>query len=212
MRMTEQTIRLSSPLKQVRLMTESEPLPSSKTGSTTARRPLSPRPVTPTPTTKVDPESAKRQSEDRQYLETLLTKVTNELAQMKQMADERLHQWQLASVELATALATQLLYREVQANEFRVEESIRTIVDELGEEAPATIYLHPADLRAMQTRLGEQPLFPGLDNPPTLIPTEAIARGDCKVQGRSGGELASEISERIALMREDLLEKLHART
>jgi hypothetical protein len=64
----------------------------------------------------------------------------------------------------------------------------------------------------MQQRLGDQPLFPDLENPPTLIPTESIARGDCKVQGRSGGELASEISERIALMREDLLEKLHART
>jgi flagellar biosynthesis/type III secretory pathway protein FliH len=154
----------------------------------------------------------KRQTEDRQFLESLLGKVTHELKQMRLAAEERLHQWQIASVELATALATELLYREVQANEFQVEQTIRTIVDELGEESPATIYLNPADLRAMQQRLGDQPLFPDLENPPTLIPTEAIARGDCKVQGRSGGELASEISERIALMREDLLEKLHART
>ncbi|MCX7665291.1 MAG: flagellar assembly protein FliH, partial [Gemmataceae bacterium] len=145
-------------------------------------------------------------------LESLLGKVTHELKQMRLAAEERLHQWQIASVELATALATELLYREVQANEFQVEQTIRTIVDELGEESPATIYLNPADLRAMQQRLGDQPLFPDLENPPTLIPTESIARGDCKVQGRSGGELASEISERIALMREDLLEKLHART
>ncbi len=215
-RATEQTIRLPAPIKQARLMSESEALLPSKMGSTITRRPAPTRPVTtqptPTPVAKVDPELAKRQNEDRHFLESLLGKVSNELSQMRQAADERLHQWQLASVELATALATQLLYREVEANEFRVEESIRTIVDELGDETPATIYLNPADLKAMQQRLGNQPLFPNLENPPTLIPTDAIARGDCKVQGRSGGELASEISERIALMREDLLEKLHART
>lgn len=195
----------------------SHPVSTSTTTSTTASPATSASVPTPTPpvapsTPKIDPELVKRQAEDRQFLESLLGKVTHELKQMRLAAEERLHQWQIASVELATALATELLYREVQANEFQVEQTIRTIVDELGEESPATIYLNPADLRAMQQRLGDQPLFPDLENPPTLIPTESIARGDCKVQGRSGGELASEISERIALMREDLLEKLHART
>lgn len=234
MRTSEHTIRLHAPLKQACLMSESETLPPLKSDGESSRHSTSakpsnralslasvsssasntvpvPSPVSP-PAPQVDPEWLKRQTEDRQFLESLLGKVTHELKQMRLAAEERLHQWQIASVELATALATELLYREVQANEFQVEQTIRTIVDELGEESPATIYLNPADLRAMQQRLGDQPLFPDLENPPTLIPTETIARGDCKVQGRSGGELASEISERIALMREDLLEKLHART
>ena len=168
--------------------------------------PRSPEP-TPAP---AEPDTRSPQAEaDLLRLETALGEVRRAVAGLREDQAGRLREWQRAAVELAATLATRLLHDRVAAGDFPMEAKVRDMLAQAGDEGPATVHLHPADLELLHGRLGG-PLEPGRDDP-RFVADPALGRGDCRVESRDA-VLVSEITRELQEIRDDLLRSFgHAR-
>lgn len=148
---------------------------------------------------------------DRQRIEEVLGKLQAAAADLRKDQAERLREWQRAAVELATTVATRLLHERVVSGDFPMEAKVRDMVAQLEDDVPVSIRLNPQDLQLLESRLGEEPLLPGQDDP-RLVADASLARGECRVEGKET-MLLSEVGRELQEIREELLRSLaHARS
>ena len=169
-----------------------------------AARPAPAAPVNPAEFWKTD--IARELKADREKIEAVLAKLQAAAAGLREDQGERIGGWQRAAVELAAVIAARLLHDRVEAGDFPVEAKVRDMIAELGADAPATVYLNPADLALLEARLGGEPLLPGQDDP-RLTADPSLGRADCRVESREN-LLVSDVGRELQELRDDLLRRL----
>lgn len=166
-----------------------------------------PAPRTPAapPTDLLVTEIGAQLSADRRAIETVLGSVTAAVDGLKQEHAERLFQWRAAAVELAVSIAAKLLHERIAADEFNLEQMIRDMAADLNDEV-VCVRVNPHDLELLEKRLDGQPLLSGPTDPQLIVDT-SLARGECRVEGRSSVSL-SDLPRQLGQIREDLLRRV----
>lgn len=160
---------------------------------------------------RTDPPAAPRESTaDRRQVEAVLDQLRSAADTLLADRRSRVQEFQVAAVELAVALATKLLHRDVAAGEFRIDGMIQDMAAQLGSDQPLTVRLHPADLTLLERRLNGEPLL-AEDGDPRLVPDPTLARGEVRLES-SDGVLVSNVTRQVQDLRAELLRSLgHAR-
>lgn len=208
-------VRFPARLADARLAPADAPLPTNR-GAQAPRSPEphqgahAPRP--PEPEQGVDtPRSPEPVSSTPHSEFRIPQSIAEALAGLREEQAGRLREWQRAAVELAAAIATRVLHEKVEAGDLPMEAKVRDMLAELDADAPATVYLHPADLAALEARLAGGHLAPGRDAP-KLVPDATLGRGDCRVESREA-VLLSEVTRELQDIRDDLFRSFgHARS
>jgi len=209
-------VRFSGRLLNATIVTVDEtPMPRPLPRVATAP-PVSPSPATateaiPTAQTTVPADFwktdlARELKADRTRIEEILGRLQEATAELRKDQTERLRQWQRAAVELAMTIATRLLHERVVSGDFPMEAKVRDMVGQLEDESPVAIRLNPADLQLLESRLGDEPLLPGRDDP-RLVPDPTLARGECRVEGKEA-MLLSDVGRELQEIRDELLRSL----
>lgn len=161
-----------------------------------------PKPVDPWQT-EVGRQVRAEEAQIRGVLKALKTAVD----ETRKHQTDRLDQLQQAAVELALTIATKLLHQQIDRDEFPVESMVRDMADQLMDDVPSVVRLNPDDLLLLKSRLGDEPVLPGQEEP-RLMPDPSLARGDCRVEGKAGNMRLSELPQHLAQIREDLLRRM----
>lgn len=188
----QQCIRFCSPLKGIILADPEARLPSRL-----------PEEHAPPAEPKLDNEASDQREQVQQVLGSMIAAVR----QLDEWQRESLDELQQVAVELALAIASRIVHKKLEADEFAVEELVREVGARLGTGKPLTVRLHPDDLALLGRRLGaNQPLLP--DNADVqLIPDPTLGRGDCLAEAGGVGLLARPKLQ-LAELREQLLGSL----
>jgi flagellar biosynthesis/type III secretory pathway protein FliH len=81
------------------------------------------------------------------------------------------------AVELAHAIASKLVFQQLQAGSFPVDRLVTEVLSRLNTRDATTVRLHPDDLAALQA---DEQLDQILDENVRLIADPKLSRGDCK--------------------------------
>lgn len=203
--MNEFRVKLSVPPRGLKVVAPGDPWPP----------PGPHRPAAPAKSSAPDAgqaEAARQMAADREFLESALGQLGTTLQEL--FADRHQHRTGLQdlAVELAVIAAGRLLFREIDEDRFAVEEMVRDMARQLGDDKPVAIHLNPKDLHLMQRRLGSRLLFADDDAAPKLVPDTGVDRGACVVEGAQNS-IAHDPAAELTRMREELLERMaHARS
>lgn len=192
-------------LRGVALVDPDEPLPPARLD-----RDLQPaddqRPLAESPTTCAAPDPAELQ--ERQAVEAVLANLERLGNDLRAQQGQRLKDMQQVAVELALAVASHLVQKQLVQNEFPIEHLVARVAERLEPQQPATLFLNPDDLNLLEARGGEA----GHDflkaNPDLrLLADASLARGDCRAET---GDLTivSRLEEQLNDLRAGLLETL----
>lgn len=160
--------------------------------------PLKPAAVAPPATTPSSPppptdpwqtEVGRQVRAEGEQVRAALTALQSAAEQVRGQFHARLDEWQQAAVAMAGLVATRLLHQQIEAGAFPIEEMVRDMAEQLVDDVPVSVRLNPADLELLERRLNGEPLLPGRDDP-RLIADWALPRGDCRVDGRAGMQIA----------------------
>ncbi|MEJ5275345.1 MAG: FliH/SctL family protein [Thermogemmata sp.] len=187
-------------------------------GSTAPAAVATPPPQTPPssreillPGRKISPEEERQRQQEREQFAQLISALRSAVAELQRQQQQRLHEWQRAAIELALTMASRLLYERIQSGEFPIDARVREMVAQLENEPVIAIRLHPQDLKLLEQRLKEQPLWPEGEQP-RFIADATLARGECRVEGRET-ILLSDVVRQLEEIRDELLRSLgHARS
>jgi hypothetical protein len=146
--------------------------------------------------------------QERQFVEAALANLERLGADLRAQQSQRLQDMQQVAVELALAVASHLVQKQLAQNEFPIEQLVARVAERLEPQQPATLFLNPDDLNLLEARGGEA----GHDflkaNPDIrLLGDASLARGDCRAET---GDLtiASRLDEQLNDLRAGLLETL----
>lgn len=205
-------VRFTGRLADAVLVSPDSPLPSVRPRPAVPTPPPAPQPPSAPPQPPVNPaefwktEIAHELTADRAKVEALLGELRRSMAAFREDQAGRLREWQRAAVELATTIATRLLHERITANDFPVEVRVRDMLDQVEQDAPATVYLNPDDLALLESRLAGEPLLPDRDDP-RLVPDPDLSRGACRVEGKES-VLLSDLTRELQEIRDELLRSL----
>ncbi len=143
---------------------------------------------------------------DRKAIDAVLGSLTAAVDELQQQHTDRIAQWRAAAVELAVTIAAKLLHERIAADEFNLEGMIRDMAAEMAGDEVVSVRLNPHDLELLEKRLDGQPLLSGSTDP-QLVVDHTLARGECRVEGRSSVSL-SDLPRQLGQIREDLLRRV----
>ncbi|MBX3436546.1 MAG: hypothetical protein KF861_03580 [Planctomycetaceae bacterium] len=124
----------------------------------------------------------------------------------EQLRRQSLQEFQQLAVELAVAIAGELVFRVIDAEQFGVESLVSAAVDRLGLDSPLLVSLHPLDVQLLESQTGDKPgesRRGGL----TVRPDPTLPRGHCRATNGTTA-LLSEFGSRLDDIRELLWEGL----
>lgn len=114
--------------------------------------------------------------------DAILRRLSQTLESLAQLRRTIIQQTEQQVVELALTLARRVVHREISLDPQLVAALAHVALERLGEQAPATIRLHPDDYATVMAQRGEQ--WQGAQV--TVVPDAAIARGGCLVESDFG--------------------------
>ncbi|MBY0395508.1 MAG: hypothetical protein K2X91_03425, partial [Thermoleophilia bacterium] len=143
---------------------------------------------------------------DRERIEAALGQLRAAAAGLRADRAERLREWQQAAVEMAVAIAARVLHERVEAGQFAIDNKVRDMIAQLGDDSAVDVRLNPTDLTLLNERLGGAALSAdGADV--RFVPDPSLGRGECLVEGREG-MLLSDFTRELDEIRDDLLRSL----
>ncbi len=154
---------------------------------------------------KAQAEQAAR--EERERLEAVLGRLTDVARDLCAAQRGRLDEMQKVAVELAVAIASQVLYERLESGNFPIEELVRAAVKRMEPRQAVTVRLHPDDLALLERRTAEEPLFALDTEELRLVGDASLSRGDCRAETGDVAVLAN-LGEFLAEVRSDLLKAL----
>lgn len=146
--------------------------------------------------------------QERQAVETVLANLEQLGSDLRAQQRQRLKEMQLVAVELALAVASHLVQKQLARNEFPIEQLVARVVERLAPQQPATLFLNPDDLSLLTARREEAGHEFLNANPDIRLLTDAsLAPGDCRAET---GDLTitSRLEEQLNELRAGLLETL----
>lgn len=125
--------------------------------------------------------------------------------------DGMLSELQEATIELAEAMTSKLIFEEINENRFPIANLVHEVISHLNTTSGAVIRMHPDDLALLQ----DYPTIDGSQKDGSLkfVADSTLARGDCKAKA---GEISVvyELRRQIDEIRRELLSTVsgHAET
>jgi vacuolar-type H+-ATPase subunit E/Vma4 len=213
----ELQIRMTVPPRNVVRVSQDDPLPPiGQSRSAERSRPVN-RPSTlgngsgeaprPNPADVALEVTRRQLAADRQFLESALETMAEELRQNHEDHRASLGMIQQQAIQLAMSIAEGLLYRELKNEKFEIAGMVRDVVKQMDGDEAVTVKLHPRDLELMQERLAGLPLLPDAEWTPRLEASPEVPRGGCVVEGNPNS-LATDPASRIVDMRGHILERI----
>lgn len=163
----------------------------------------------------VDDDQLNQLRESLRSQQALFERAAHTLTETTKAVEKQLtsvvFELQEVAVELATAIASKLVFDEVNHNRFPIANLIHEVLGRLDTRATAIIRLHPDDLAVIQ----ELPVIgePNNEQSVQYVADPALARGDCKA--KAGDITVSyELRRQIEDIRQQLLSTVsgHAET
>jgi len=152
-------------------------------------------------------ESLKPPAPPEPDLRPLLESLISTMTEMEERRRQSLSELQHIAVELAVAVASQLVSHAIDREQFAVEELVTAMVQKTGLTQPVTVALHPADLKLLEKRLTTMPQSWNRERV-TLLPDHGVARGGCRAELPDGQMLISEVTSRLSEIRRHWMEEL----
>jgi|SRR5947209_8095768 len=148
-------------------------------------------------------------AQEGEQMRKLLSRLAARIEQLS-AAQPSVEELQHAAIELGTAIASRLVFHQIAAGAFGIEQLVRGALEQLHTKHAAVVHLHPDDLALLQERLGDLATLHA-EQPVQWRADASQARGDCKVQA---GELGvwSNMQQRLQQMRSLLLEQVESAT
>lgn len=202
-------VRFARRLRGARIVSATEVIPPITPVVAPPVVPPPPAAVSPPPAPPsgfVQPDITKELREDRARIESALTNIQQAVDGLRTDRAARLEEMRQAAGTIGLALATRLLHEQIDAGAFAIEEKIRDMVAQLGDDVAVTVRLNPADLALLNQRLNDEPLLDDQSDP-RFVADPNLGRGDCQVEGRES-TLLSDLTRDLDEMREDLLRRL----
>ena len=205
-------VRFSRRLRSARIVSAAEmapppaPVPVPPPPAAVSPPPAPPAPPTPPPSGFVQSEAAKELREDRERIDAVLGAMKSAADTLRADRADRLREWQHAAIELALTIATRVLHERIESDSFAIDDKLRDMIDQIGDDAAVTVRLNPADLALLNARLGGRPLVPYRGDP-RFVADANLGRGDCQVEGRES-MLLSDVTRELAEIRDELLRSL----
>jgi flagellar biosynthesis/type III secretory pathway protein FliH len=202
--MAEFTIPLRRALRHV-LIDESQPFSTAGKRPTVRESRIPDEIPAPAPPVAAPNEDAlKRDHESFQRAVQAIASAAQTLADRR---DEQLDQVQRLAVTLACDLASHLTHATIQADNFPVEEVVRSTVEELQASHAVDVRLNPDDVALLEKRLGPDTLRFTKKLDVRLVADPAIARGNCAAESGDAGAV-SRWEEQLEKIRGRLQESL----
>jgi flagellar assembly protein FliH len=114
--------------------------------------------------------------------EAMLRRLTHTLEDLVRLRSEMIRKTERQVVQLAMAVATRIVSREIHVDRELLVAMARVALDRLGDSASARIRLHPEDYAAVQ-RLGSASVRDGAVQ---IVSDPSIHRGGCVVESDFG--------------------------
>jgi flagellar biosynthesis/type III secretory pathway protein FliH len=162
----EIAVALSRPLRQVvRIASDARPAPAASSLLLRAEEER-----------RRQQQEQQAANEERRQIAAALAGLTTAATLLRQDVDRLRGEMEAAAVELATALASRLIHRAIDADAFGVQELVHELTARLDGDRAVTVFLHPEDLKLLQRRAPES----GGDRTIPLKADSALGRGDCR--------------------------------
>ena len=155
----------------------------------------------------IDAEVGRQLQSDRRLIQSTLERLAQSVQELQTHHRLSVTELRHAAVELALTIATRLLHQQVNAGDFAIEALVRDMSAQLGDDVPVTIRLNSEDVALLESRLQGMPLFPEMETAPRFVADPSLARGDCRVEGKSI-TLLSELTGQLQEIRDELLRSL----
>ncbi|WP_437194004.1 FliH/SctL family protein [Planctomicrobium sp. SH527] len=140
-------------------------------------------------------------------LRPLLNAIADSVAEVEERRKQSLGELQHVAIELAIAVASQLVYESLSREQFGVEKLVSQIVERMGVNGPITVSLNPADLALLQRRMTK--LSVSWNSAQVELKGEpALAPGSCRAESPDGRMLVSEVTSRLSEIRRHWMEEL----
>lgn len=159
-------------------------------------------PEPPSPAPVADPIA-----EEREQVRRLLARLTHRIEHLS-TAQPPIAELQQAAIELGVAIAARLVFHQIAAGAFGIEQLVRGALEQLHSKHAAVVHLHPQDLALLRERLGDLAALHA-EQPVQWRPDAGLTRGDCKVQAGDLGVWSS-MQQRLQQARALLLEQVQA--
>ena len=221
--MSEYTIPLTLPLRRVVItsLTASPPDSVAQEMARFAGRPQRPagydspetrsQSVSATELTIDSDHEVKQIREQRSAMLSAIQNLHQVTKQTERQIDLMVREMQEATVELACAIASKLIFEEVDSDRFPIANLVHEVISRLDTTAAAVVRLHPDDLALIQ----QQPMISGTGEDRSLefVADPTLNRGDCKAKS---GEISVvyQLRRQIDDLRRQLLSTVngHAET
>ncbi|MCA9063402.1 MAG: hypothetical protein KDA96_10095 [Planctomycetaceae bacterium] len=136
----------------------------------------------------------------------LLTDLAESVEEIRQQRRQTLEEMQQVAIELSMAATSWLVGAAIDADQFAVDDLIRTGMARLDLDDAVQVELNPADHDLLQRLLEESP-DPGLVERITVIRDSALPRGSCRISsGRKS--LVSDLESRLEAIHRSWLENM----
>jgi flagellar assembly protein FliH len=162
---------------------------------------LQPAPPAPSP----PPVVIDRAAQEREQMRQLLARLAARIEQLS-AAQPSIAELQQAAIELGVAIASRLVFHQIAAGAFGIEELVRGALEQLHTKHGAVVHLHPDDLALLRERLGDLAALHA-EQPVQWRADASLTRGDCKVQSGDLG-VWSNMQQRLQQARAVLLEQV----
>lgn len=150
------------------------------------------------------PDPAQREREERRAIEQVVEQLRQATHQLTVRFEATIEEMRQASIELAVAVASRVVFDKLQAGDFPIEEMVRQALARLPAPTPFTVYLHPDDLALMQKRLADAPLLPSREAQVRIEADGSLKRGGCRAEAGEVHVLA-DLADQLAGLRQHLL-------
>jgi flagellar biosynthesis/type III secretory pathway protein FliH len=210
-RMIEFTIPLNLPVRAVAISGAMESPPEwiameMSRWAARARKKISAASENTEPTPPPPPTESELELQSLRGQRALFLRGVEELRQATRQYEQRLegmiHEFELATVELAHAISAKLIFESVESDRFPIDNLVHEVITRLDTSAGTVVHLHPDDLNALQ----QYRPIEGVDSESSVqfIPDSTLSRGDCRA--KSGDmSVVYELKRQIEEIRRQLL-------
>ena len=155
----------------------------------------------------IDHAAVEQMRTDRQLLGQMLARLERQAADLISMQNQRMEELRQASIEIAAAIASRFMRRQIESGDFPFEQMLIEAVGQFHPSAAVAIHMHPLDLKLLRETLNGQPFMMQRDGAMQFVEDPSICRGDCRLDD---GELVllSRFQSQLDRLREDLLRSI----
>lgn len=121
-------------------------------------------------------------------IQTLMTKISREIEELKRHHDKTLPQVQEFAIRLAMQVARAVVLHDVNHHEDRIRAILETYLRQHEPQQPVVVYVNKLELDRL---LNSHPDSPSLDSVFQFKTDEAIAPGDCRIESLNQCVIAS---------------------